>query len=247
MSTLNEIEARCGHYHTELKKALSSSYGAAAQNKITEESYKRIIAYSALSFGILPNCTPESQTFYKEAHNDMITGHILALLGSYRSALISLRNALENVLHFLYYKDHSIELKLWLIGKHRLKITSLFDYENEKHLFIGKHIQPLTPVLLKEYTELSRAVHGSAINYQMTNSFEFPNAIGYDAPRLSMWNTRARSLHNAMVQLLLYNFEPQFEGTKLSHQREVIAGSITEATATAVSSNTSINLIIHGN
>lgn len=238
-----EIDVRCTKFQAELEERLQGSVAASKNSIIVGESYKRIISYGALYFGINQHCSKESLIFFKEAHNDMLTGHILAQLGSYRSALVALRSTIESVFHFLYYKDHPVEMALWLAQKHRMKFTALFEYENAKTTLFGQRIQHCCTTITKEYAELSSAVHGSASSFQMTSKDGFPNAIGYDSRKFSMWNTCARNIHNPLVELILHNFQACFEGTKLAHQREVITLSLSDATAKAINDSTKISLL----
>src|SRR5215213_4616852 len=84
------------------------------------ESYSRLVSMNAWRSNILEDrISTGSLEFFAEALNDALVSHVFARIGSWRSALISLRSCIENTCYCLFYKDHPVELRLWEGGTHR--------------------------------------------------------------------------------------------------------------------------------
>ena len=70
-----------------------------------------------------------------------------------------LRSCIENILFCEYYKDHPVELRLWLKGRHRLGFREIMSYF-QRHPDVEGTIDDLSGLerLQTEYSILSRAV-----------------------------------------------------------------------------------------
>lgn len=221
-----EILKNCNEYHSKLQLDILNSYSTNISNPHTIESYKRVIALGALSVGVKDSCSAESYQFFTEAQNDILCSHLLVTIGSFRAALISLRNAIENTLFFIYYKDHHVEHQLWLSGKHRLKFSHLFEYLEDHPAHTSPKMKEVCTKLRDEYSTLSKAVHGSATHFRMTNTKDFPNIVGVDKVSFSKWNSRSIAVFTSIVITIFAHFADSFSGARLTHQRDVIGEAL---------------------
>lgn len=237
-----EIIRNCAAYHDALSKELLAVFNKNITDKRVTDGYKRLTAFTAMSVGISGNCSENSFRFFIEAQNDILSAHFLSLTGSFRIALVALRNAIEIILHFIYYKDHPIELIMWETGTHRLKFSQLFEYA-EKHPNTSYDVYRIHISALKdEYATLSMAVHGSSSLFRMTGSVDYPNIICTDGPKLGMWHTRSSRVCTSLITILISHFQSAFKGAALPHQREVIAAALPAKLKSAVGAELTITL-----
>lgn len=152
-----------------------------------------------------------------------MSSHVLAALGSWRESLKCLRSCIENVLFCEYYKDHPIELRLWLAGKHRLAFHEVISYF-EKHPDIDENTKDLAGLgrLQKEYSILSRAVHGSGFSFRMTAAGGTTNLWSSDNTKLSSWSTRERQTLVGINLVLLTLRRRSLQGASLLALRQSI-------------------------
>jgi hypothetical protein len=165
LSLQRELNENFKVFQAGLKEKFSESYsGLEIHENEYFLSYKRLSTLEAWrAFVIEQVVSPDSLVFFIEAQNDALLSHTFARIGSWRSALQSLRCAIENVLNCLYYKDHSVELKLWHLGKHKMPISDYVNYieKHPKFTTIDQNVCGIS-LLKKEYSTLSKAVHGSS-------------------------------------------------------------------------------------
>jgi hypothetical protein len=193
-------------------------------------SYVRIASLNGWREAVLEkSLSSESLNFFLEAQNDALVSHVLARMGSWRSALKSLRSAIENALFCLYYKDHPVELELWRIGKNTIVFAELITYF-ERHPLLLDLQRSATglEIISKEYSILSRAVHGSAATFRMTTGGA---TMLWNSSRQSLgaWETREDLSLRGLNLLLLALFRESLSGTKHRGLRSVIGMSLKPA------------------
>jgi hypothetical protein len=218
-------------FQTELKDKFSESYsGLENHEQKYFLSYKRLSTLEAWrAFVIEQTLSPISLVFFVEAQNDALLSHTFARIGSWRAALQSLRCAIENILFCLYYKDHPVELELWHLGKHKVPISDYVNYL-EKHpifLSIAPKISGIA-LLKKEYSTLSKAVHGSSINFRMTKPNIFPALMIPDFQQLNQWLAREAKSIQLINQLLMTIYCDDLQGAKVRNLRKSISFAVPE-------------------
>lgn len=209
-------------------------------------SYIRLASINAWRELLIKNeVSDEAYRFFCEAQNDGVSSHVLAGLGSWRASLKCLRSCIENVLLCEYYKDHPIELRLWLMGKHRLGFSDTINYF-QKHPDIEGATNYLTGLgrLQKEYSILSRAVHGSDFNFRMTAAGGTTNLWSSDNRKLNSWSTRAETLIGINLILLTLHSKA-LRGASLLGLRQSIGLAINSSTLKSkIKENLGVNLNI---
>lgn len=226
MTLLDEIGINCGKFHKKIHRDMSVAFAKNAADHIFIASYTKIVGFEALDYGIREESSKESYRFFLEAYNDLLCSHFQATLGSFRMSLISLRNFIENILSFLYYNDHPVELQLWSQGLHRMKISSYFEYFSLSLKAKKTVSYDVLGILKKEYETLSRAVHASATSFRMASTESFPNIIGSSTVQTSKWDTRLRPTYTACMILVLIHFHSVFSSSRLPLQRKVFKEAI---------------------
>ena len=189
-----------------LIKSINANFLTLDINKdIYRMSYYRIASLEAWKDFIFENLIKdESIKFYIEAQNDAVLSHVFHKIGSWRAALQILRSLLENILFFIYYKDRPVELELWKNEKHKLPISDYINYYCNHPRLIGKPSNITSRDLLKrEYSTLSKAVHGSTINFRMTNQ-SFPSLMIPDVRRLNQGMNREKFVL-LMINIIFIN------------------------------------------
>lgn len=191
------------------------------------KSYVRLVSLNAWRSDLLASkISPDSLAFFLEAQNDGLVSHVLAALGSWRSALKSLRSSIENIYQCLYYKDHPVELELWHVGKHRLGFSELNSYLLKHPKFIGVPTTLSgTELIQQEYATLSRAVHGSA-TFRMTQRGTGTNLWSSATAKVGAWETRHAKTLCGINLLLLTIFRDNLQGAALSGLRTAVGLSI---------------------
>jgi len=187
-------------------------------------SYLRITSIQAWRASIITSKLDEgSSAFFFEAQNDLLVSHCMAQCGSFRQALKSLRAAIENFYFSMYYKDHSIELQKWELGQHKLGFTELNSYF-ESHPLVAEHGTENTGLssIKTEYSTLSKAVHGSAKSFRMTQNLVDIKLWSDDVAGVGKWAARERAVINGMNQLLLHLFKDDLQGARQLGLRELI-------------------------
>lgn len=188
------------------------------------QSYRRLTslnAWRAYASNTLPD---NANSFLKEAHNDAVSSHVFARLGSWRTALKAIRSCVENVLYCEYYKDHPVEMRLWEQGRHRLGFSEMLSYFRG-HPDISVLPDDLTGLtrIEAEYATLSRAVHGSAVSFRMTTSEGLTNLWSADVARVGAWSTREKHTIVGLNLFLVALHRNNLEGTSQPGLRQAIA------------------------
>jgi hypothetical protein len=226
MSLREEIEANYRRFENDWKQSLSDSIAVTGKLDATFlESYSRLTTLQAWRAGLLDTLLPkESYWFYLEAQNDALISHIQARCGSWRSALKSLRSAIENVLFALYYMDHPVELSLWASGRFRITFSELQKYFNQ-HPNILNVPESITGLGLigHEYEKLSKAVHASSRDFRMTNEGRALSLWHSDVPRVGQWSTHEKRTIQGINLLLMTMFREKLSGTQQTSIRASLA------------------------
>ncbi len=207
------------------------------------ESYRRLVSFQAWRSEVLEQeLNEEALNFFIEAQNDVLVSHAMAACGSWRTALKGLRSGIENILSCLYYKDHPVELELWLLGKHRLGFSEVLRYFQNHPKLKGLRIA-VTGLdnLEKEYATLSKAVHASAKPFRMTKN-GCVNLWSADKQQLSQWLTRQRKVVENINVLLLALYHHQLEGAAFPGLRKAISLAISPKKCTDIRASMKVNI-----
>lgn len=219
---------------------------AARQNEFLT-SYQRLTSLQAWRGSLLNNrLSAESIEFFLEAQNDGLTSHVLARLGSWRTALKALRSCIENVLACLYYMDHPVELHLWKNHRHRLGLSEYVTYFRG-HPAVEELPENVTGVseLAKEIAILSSAVHASASSFRMTDDGTLPHFWTSEAAQLGKWCTRESRSLLAVNLILLTVFRDELEGGKLPNLRKAVSLAIPQSRHADIKQHLGVRLFRH--
>jgi hypothetical protein len=209
------------------------------------ESYRRLVTLRAWLSEVLSNGVSEDAlAFFLEALNDALTSHILARAGIWRSSLKSLRSCIENTLFCLFYMDHPVELRLWHSGNHRLSFSEL-----ERYFSTHPSVAAVTKaaagldLLSEQYGILSRAVHGSAKSFRMSDL----QGIGVqlwsgELCRLGKWLTNEKNVILGLNRLLMALFSEQLQQARVPNLRKAISLIIAKQHHATIKSQFAITL-----
>jgi hypothetical protein len=210
------------------------------------QSYARIASLNAWKANVLEDSiSVGSLEFFTEAINDALISHIWARVGSWRSALMSLRGCIENTFYSVYYKDHSVEMRLWESGKHRPAFSEIHNYLRIHPDIGGLGSSPVTGLaaIKNEYATLSRAVHASAKNFRMSPNMKDVTFWTSDAVSLNQWRTRERQTLAALNLLLTSMFRGLLQGTQRRGLRHALFLVIPNALRKRVKAELGVNLL----
>lgn len=193
------------------------------------ESFKMLCAFRAFHDSIVAGESDDAQGFYIEAHNDLLTAHVHATNGMWRSSFKSLRSFLENFLSFLYYKDHPIELQLWKTGKFRIGAAELRKYVSAHPLVVNSSLaKSAVDSIESDYAKLSISVHASRVDYRMTAQNAYPSLSSASKVSLGQWLSQERSVIRLAIVLMLVIYQKQLRGAG-SRGLRTIAGLVLSA------------------
>ncbi len=219
--------------------------GLSSQRDFFVNSFVRISAIQAWRTSLLEEkMSEDASAFFFEAQNDLLISHCLARSGSFRQALKALRSCIENVLFALYYKDHPVELTKWTLGQHKLGFSEMMTYF-ESHPSISSRPINLTGLdLLKaEYSTLSKAVHGSAKCFRMTEALGDIRLWINDKASVGKWSSRERSVVTGLNLLLLNLFCENLKGANALGLRQVLSLSFTKTMRTSIKKELGVTLV----
>ncbi|MCK6452589.1 MAG: hypothetical protein L6R19_17340 [Alphaproteobacteria bacterium] len=224
----DEIDANHLAFFKSWTKEARRNWKALEKNPVYRASYRRVTALQAIKTHlVVPHYSAESAAFFFEAHNDALVSHVGASVGAWRSALQALRSSIEHALCAAYYRDHPVELELWTSGKFLIGFAELIKYA-EKHPQLAKVGTQLAglDILKSEYATLSKAVHGSAANFRMTDPISNVLLWNADPIKAAMWSSReGRTIEG--ISLLMVGLHSQLlQGAALSPLRSVLYFSI---------------------
>jgi hypothetical protein len=230
MTLVTEIKQNFETFFADWTKQAPVNWKALQGNKVFEESYRRLCCVIAVRMELLePKVSKSAYAFALEANNDALTSHVLASIGAWRPSLQALRSYIENMLCCLFYMDHPVELALWSQGKNRPTFSDLHSYfvAHPSLSGIGLAVSGLEQ-MKKEYSDLSKAVHGSAASFRMTDGAG--KILLWDAtiPRASQWSTRERKTIESVTLLITYLFSQELQGARLPKVRELLSFAISK-------------------
>lgn len=191
-------------------------------------AYMKVSTLQAWRTQVIENkYSNEVSAFFVEAQNDALLSVILARQGFWRPALQSLRSCLENIFVSIYYFDHPVELELWQQDKHRIGFSELVTYI-EKHPWIknSQYKNKSIEIAKNEYKELSRAVHGSSVNFRMTSHDQKSEIWSPRRDKLGAWKTRLSKTIESINLLLVMRFIEELKGTRNRELRSSISLTI---------------------
>ncbi|WP_340053382.1 hypothetical protein [Pseudomonas sp. JAI120] len=221
-----EVQANFENGFTALRDNVASVlHDLEVHKPIFSESYARLVSLQAWRSELLCNILDEeSEAFFKEAHNDALMSHALARQGAWRVALMSMRSLIENTFFGLYYCEHPVELHQWLSGNHKLGFTEMTTYLS-RHPRLSELDVALTgiEVLKKEYSTLSKAVHGSAKKFRMTRTGVVTGLNINSVQDLGAWSAREAATIAAVNLLLMCFFAKHLSGAALPNLRKSIS------------------------
>lgn len=222
---LNEIDANFERFFENWTSQAQENWKHLHSNQKYKESYRRLSCLHGVTEElIVPNFSPASAAFFLEAHNDALSSHVNASIGAWRSSLQNLRSSLENTLAAFYFKDHPIELKLWEQGSFRPAFSDLHKYMREHPVLHGVPLELSGLDLFKsEYGTLSKAVHGSAINFRMTDDVSQILLWNVDVARLGAWADREKHVVLGISLLCVAFFRNELTGTKKTDLRAALS------------------------
>lgn len=235
MKTLKaELSNNFDTFHSSLPIKIEKTFDELLAHKEKySESYIRISTLQAWKSELFTELSlGDELQFFHEAHNDAIMSHSLAMQGAWRVALMCQRSLLENIVYFLYYVDHPVELLLWKEGSHRLGFSETIKYLS-LHPSFNKLPDSVTgiPSIKKEYAELSKAVHASSSSFRVTSTGNVEGLNSSSSENLGMWATREKHLIVALNKLLIVFFQKHLKGAAKLNLRKSISLVLSTRTA----------------
>jgi len=192
------------------------------------ESYRRVTALQALRTSLIqPLYSNDVNAFFVEAQNDALTSHVLASFGAWRSSLNALRSCIEDIFGALYFKDHPVELELWKLGKFRLGFSSTVKYFEDHPSLLGiDGALTRLAVVKEEYATLSKAVHGSAKSFRMTENIAGILLWSTEVSKLGAWDTRHKKVLESLSLLTICMHSERLKGAAHAQLRAVLGFAI---------------------
>nr|WP_319485690.1 hypothetical protein [uncultured Cohaesibacter sp.] len=222
-----EVRENQTRFEQKWRDELISCIDSLSGNEVYMRSYSRLVSFQAWKVELFQDLLSKSVLqFALEGQNDLLVSYLLARGGQWRSALQSLRAAIENYLNCLYFMDHPVELKLWELGQRRNQFSELIDYfgKHPKHTGLAQSKFGLD-IIKKEYATLSKAVHASAVSFRMSVDDE-PRFFGNKVEDLQKWETRSKSVCRGLNLLILSLFRENLIATRKKNLREAISYSL---------------------
>lgn len=245
-SLAEEIEQNFTAFEAQWPADFSTAMiGLSSKRDFFASSFVRISSIQAWRTSLLEEkMNEDASAFFFEAQNDLLISHCLARSGSFRQALKALRSSIENVLFALYYKDHPVELTKWTLGQHKLGFSELMTYFESHPSIFSRPINLTGLDLLKsEYSTLSKAVHGSAKCFRMTEALGDIRLWINDKASVGKWSSRERDVITGLNLLLLNLFCENLQGTQALGLRQVLGLSIKKTTRTAIKKELGVTLV----
>jgi hypothetical protein len=112
------------------------------------------------------------------------------------------------------------------MGKHRTSFSELVAYYEAHPAFRGisdSHITGL-PYLKSEYSDLSKAVHGSGASFMVGDQNNMPNVYLPNATNLGQWSTRQKKTVEGLNLFMLTFHREKLFGTAYPAMRKALAG-----------------------
>lgn len=240
-----EVDANFDSYFANLPGEVEKAFTTLNSNADKyKKSYRLLVSFQGWRQDVFAKLEkPEAAAFFTEAHNDLLMSHALARQGAWRVALMSLRSATENTLFSLYYLDHPVELVHWTMGRHRLGFSEVIDYLSRHPNFLTyKETETGLDQIRKEYTTLSKAVHGSSGTFRVTKDGDVKGLHVPSTIELSKWTTREKAVVMALNIILITFFRSIMVGAGNLNLRKAISLSIPNSKHAAIKSMFGVTL-----
>lgn len=216
-----ELLIKMQEYHADIFAVLGATYPKNTAYIFAFESYCRVAALNATKKIIpIPN---DQEMFFDEALNDLLSSHVMMMLGNSRVALTAMRAIIENFLYYFYYIDHPVEFIKWKLGKYRVKFSDLFEYLKGHPCIEKMQTSESVTSLESEYATLSKAVHGSSEKFMMTAQANFPHLFQDSEPVMSQWNSRGKNVFISIMTLIFSFYRDNFVTASHKHERQIIS------------------------
>ncbi|MDF3363192.1 hypothetical protein HLM50_19330 [Sulfitobacter sp. Ks41] len=211
-----EVQENFKKFSEKLPENISASISALMDEKYLPVSYARLCAMNAFKRDVVPTINQaDAKRFFDEAHNDLLTSHVMASIGAWRPALKSLRSFIENSCAAIYFSDHRIELIRWSQGKFRISPRELREYVSD-HPCVDKISKDynIKSKLDTEYSTLSKAVHGSNDLFRMTDSSGGTYMNKPSKAELGKWAKRESEAFDVIMVILCSYFKSELDGAR---------------------------------
>lgn len=220
---------------------LNSAYAELGRNtEVYLKSYVRLSSFQAWhEYILVGNFSEDVFKFFVEAQNDALISHVLARQGMWRPSLQSLRSCLENILICHYYSDHPVELQQWATGEHKIGFAELRQYYENHPKFKKFDLESRTCLsqLKSEYSDLSKAVHGSSTSFLMGDKSNVPNLAIPNRKNLGQWETRQKLCLHALNLFLIIFHQEKLQGTAYPAMRKALANVFEKAMIRKIKDN----------
>ncbi len=209
-----------------------------------KDSYRRSVSIRAWRSELIDKLmTEDAGAFFKEAHNDVLMSHVLARQGAWRVALMSLRSCIENILFGLYYHQHPVELELWELGKNKLGCAESLTYLSNHPTFLNIDDEISGIAMIKrEYSTLSKAVHGSAKSFRMTKSGLVKGLNIPSEHEFGAWLSREKNTLIGINEILLTFFHKELQGASRQNLRKAISLAIPDSKHVKIKQELNVSL-----
>jgi hypothetical protein len=227
----DEIDVNFEKFYAEWTTQAQDNWATLHGQQELKESYRRLSAFQTIKQQlIVPHSSESAASIFHEAHNDALTSHLLASFGAWRISLKSLRAVIEASLNSLYFREHPVELELWMSGKYRTSFSELLAYF-EKHPRISEAPTTISGIstLKGEYATLSKAVHGSNTKFWMTDPISSVLLWSDSTVKLSQWRTRESKVLEAIACVVICLFKEKLTGTNLPQVRQMLGYLVSPA------------------
>lgn len=207
-------------------------------------AYSRLLSLNAWrQYLLIGEMHADALAFFIEAQNDGLVALLLARKGMWRTSLQCLRSAVENAMASLYFRDHPVEFELWKADQFRIGFAELKRYF-EGHPRIGQKHSDLAGlgVLHRQYRVLSKAVHGSGIDYRMTKGVEVPIIYGDEKAAVNGWATNQKYVLLGLNLLLIAFFRTSISGTAHTNIRQALTVVVPKSTRNRLKSEWKVHI-----
>lgn len=214
-------------FWTQVDAEQAASATAIRRDPRIEFLYRHAVAFESWRHNLFATRLGMGLPFWYEAQNDYLLSLVHGGRGIWRSSLQALRSFLENASGALYYAEHPIEARRFQKDDFRLTWTDTKQYfASYPYSTPAEFASRLWESLANEYSELSKAVHGSSERFRMTAAQQFPTLSSADPALAGAWRTRASHCARAIQLLLLQHFTSELVGARLPGLREDVARAL---------------------
>lgn len=222
-----EILENHSRFESRWTSEMQECMAALAGHDAFKKAYSRLVSFQAWRSELFQEIlSTEALQFVLEGQNDLLVSYLLARGGQWRSALQSLRAALENYMNSFYFMDHPVEMQLWNIGNLRTQFSDLVKYMIDHPANIDMPSNKFGIDIIKsEYATLSKAVHGSAVSFRMSSNGG-PRFFDESSSSLGMWETRSKAVCRGLNLLMLSLFKEHLSASRKRNLRKAVTYSL---------------------